>query len=131
MEKYFSAILKMEQTVMFPSLLRGVSFEEQEDGFGGQSDGDKDLYEYYVQLKSIRFLVEGSLAPLGDRLASFTPPRRDPGAKDNADLQSLFSYHVAALRQVLQRLTQAANDVTSKYNGILRQINQSEIPLRW
>ncbi|KAM6448740.1 thyroid hormone-inducible hepatic protein-like [Liasis olivaceus] len=131
MEKYFSAIHKMEQTVMFPSLLRGVSFGEQEDGFGGQSDSDKDLYEYYVQLKSIRFLVEDSLVPLDDRLASFTPPQKDPGAKDNADLQSLFSYHVAALRQVLQRLTQVANNVTSKYNEILQQINQSETPLQW
>ncbi|KFW60690.1 hypothetical protein AS28_00047, partial [Pygoscelis adeliae] len=60
MEQYFSATQKMEQEVMFPSLLRGV-FPQQE-GAAPAAGGHADLYERYQLLKAIKPMVEKGLA---------------------------------------------------------------------
>ncbi|XP_062830580.1 thyroid hormone-inducible hepatic protein [Anolis carolinensis] len=125
MESYFSAVQKMEQTVMFPSLLQGVSFEEKEDAC--DPDGAKDLYEYFTQLKSIKPMVEGGLVPSDNRrLLGVANRAKEPEDNEEQDLERVFYYHVSALHRILQQLTRRADAVTSKYNEIM-----SEISLRW
>ncbi|XP_013921972.1 PREDICTED: mid1-interacting protein 1-B-like [Thamnophis sirtalis] len=123
MEKYVSAIQKMEQTVMFPSLLRGVSLEDLEEAFGADSD-DKDLFEHFVLLKSGKGMLEGG---------RFLPARREklpgvPPVEENVEKESLedvFYYHLSSLCRVLHHLTQRAQAVTAKYNEIMERINHS------
>uniref|UniRef100_A0A2D4KUT7 Uncharacterized protein n=1 Tax=Micrurus paraensis TaxID=1970185 RepID=A0A2D4KUT7_9SAUR len=123
MEKYVSAIQKMEQTVMFPSLLRGVSLEDLEGAFGADS-ADKDLYEHFMLLKSGKGMLEGG-GPL--------PLRREklpvvPQLKENMEKGSLednFYYHLCSLYCILHHLTQRAQAVTTKYNEIMERINRS------
>ncbi|XP_042315095.1 mid1-interacting protein 1-B-like [Sceloporus undulatus] len=132
METYFSAVQKMEQTVMFPSLLRGVSFEEREDAFEADADGAKDLYEYYAQLKSLKQMVEGGLVPSeSHRLPGTATWVKEQVAKEEQDLATLFYYHVSALHRILHQLTRRANTVTSRYNEIMQQINQNGFSLHW
>ncbi|KAH0625247.1 hypothetical protein JD844_033610 [Phrynosoma platyrhinos] len=120
MESYFSAVRKMEQTVMFPSLLRGVSFEEREDAFEVDSDGAKDLYEHYAQLKSIKEMVEGGLVPSeSPRLPGTATRVKEQVAKEEQDLEKLFYYHVSALRHILHQLTRRANTVTCLFEQLL------------
>lgn len=65
MEQYFSATQKMEQEVMFPSLLRGV-FPQQE-GAAPDAKSHTDLYERYQLLKAIKPMVEKGLASVSDQ----------------------------------------------------------------
>ncbi|XP_078246331.1 mid1-interacting protein 1-like [Pogona vitticeps] len=132
MEGYFSAVQKMEQTVMFPSLLLGVSMEDQGDDVNGNStdrdSSDRDLYEYYILLKSIKLTAEGGLGLLKDKSLHL---REDEVKEEKDDLEGLFRHHVSSLCHVLTELTRRANAVTSKYNEIMGQINQNEMALRW
>lgn len=132
MEGYFSAVQKMEQTVMFPSLLLGVSMEDQRDAIHGSSDDraptDRDLYEYFTLLKSIKLTAEGGLGALKDKCLHI---REDEVKEEKGDLEGLFHYHVSGLRHVLVELTRRANTVTSKYNEIMGQINRNEMSYRW
>ncbi|XP_034971571.1 mid1-interacting protein 1-like [Zootoca vivipara] len=132
MEGYVSAVRKMEQTVMFPSLLLGVSLEDQAETFesnssNGDSSSERDLYEDYTLLKSIKGRAECGLAHLDFQ----NPSLKEEESKEKADLEDLFHYHVSGLHRVLTQLTRRANAVTSKYNEIMGQINQNEISLRW
>ncbi|XP_063160560.1 thyroid hormone-inducible hepatic protein-like [Candoia aspera] len=121
--KYFSAIHKMEQMVMFPSLLRGVTFKEQEDGFGAGSV-DKDLFEHFTLLKSGRGMLEGGLLPLRKEKPQVIPQVKEENMeKDN--LEDILYYHLSSLYRVLHHLTQRADAVTSKYNEIMGRISQS------
>ncbi|KAM6448746.1 mid1-interacting protein 1-B-like isoform 1-T1 [Liasis olivaceus] len=123
MEKYFSAIHKMEQTVMFPSLLRGVSFEEQEDGFGVDS-ADKDVFEHFMLLKSGKGMLESGLLPLGKEKPHVIPEVKEENVEKDS-LEDILYYHLSSLYRVLHHLTQRANTVTCKYNEIMGRINQS------
>ncbi|XP_033001911.1 mid1-interacting protein 1-B-like [Lacerta agilis] len=131
MEGYVSAVRKMEQTVLFPSLLLGVSLEDQAETFETDSSngdsGERDLYEDFTLLKSIKGRAEVGLAPLDFQ----DPSLKEEESKGKADLEDLFRYHVSGLHRVLTQLTRRANAVTSKYNEIMGQINQNEISLRW
>ncbi|XP_053167325.1 mid1-interacting protein 1-B-like [Hemicordylus capensis] len=132
MEGCFSAaVQKMEQMVMFPSLLQGVSLEEQGGDTSEADSADKDLYEYYVLLKSIRQMVEGGLVPLDSRKPQTATRLKGQEGKEEDDLEGLFYHHVSALTSVLNQLTRRANTVTSKYDEIMRHFNQSRITLRW
>ncbi|XP_066478438.1 thyroid hormone-inducible hepatic protein-like [Tiliqua scincoides] len=130
MEGYVSAVRKMEQTVMFPSLLQGVSLECADDTVK-TSSGDKDLYEYFTLLKSIKQMAEGGLAPLNDQNPTITARFGEQESREKADLEGLFHYHVSGLYHVLTQLTTRANTVTSRYNDIMGQIYPNEISLRW
>ncbi|XP_062830577.1 thyroid hormone-inducible hepatic protein [Anolis carolinensis] len=121
MEEYFSAVHKMEQTVMFPSLLQGVSLEGKEDTSDSGSE-EKDLYEYYMLLKSIKLVVEGGLLPRSHQTSLVS----EEEVHEDEDLEGFFHYHVSSLYRVLTQLTQRANAVTSKYNEIMGQINGNE-----
>ncbi|XP_058042268.1 mid1-interacting protein 1-like [Ahaetulla prasina] len=123
MEKYVSAIQKMEQTVMFPSLLRGVSLEDLEEAFGADS-ADKDLFEHFMLLKSGKGMLEGGgpLPPTKEKLPVI-PQGKEDMEKDS--LEDIFYYHLSSLYRVLHHLTQRAQAITAKYNEIMERINRS------
>uniref|UniRef100_A0A2D4G7Y0 Mid1-interacting protein 1 n=1 Tax=Micrurus corallinus TaxID=54390 RepID=A0A2D4G7Y0_MICCO len=131
MQRYFSAVRHMEQTVMFPSLLQGVLLEDQEDPAGIDSEKecprDRDLYDYFTLLKSIKSTVESGLPPPNEKRLS----SREEEAREKTDLEGLFRYHISGLYHVLAQLTTRANAVTSRYNEILGQINPNGIAFRW
>lgn len=132
MEQYFSATHKMEQEVMFPSLLRGV-FPEQQDGAAPDADGHADLYERYQLLKAIKPMVEKGLASVNDHNSSSTDA--DPSWSDacsvDAQLEQRLCHHLAGLQQVLTHLTRDTNALTRRYSQILEQISPSEGQPSW
>ncbi|KAF1665402.1 Mid1-interacting protein 1-B, partial [Aptenodytes patagonicus] len=131
MEQYFSATQKMEQEVMFPSLLRGV-FPQQE-GAAPAAGGHADLYERYQLLKAIKPMVEKGLASVNDQ--SQTGADADTSSDDSdtmdAQLEERLSHHLAGLQQVLTHLTRDANALTRRYSQILEQISPSEGQPSW
>ncbi|NXK98090.1 M1I1B protein, partial [Formicarius rufipectus] len=124
MEQYFSATQKMEQEVMFPSLLRGV-FPQQE-GAAPVAGSHTDLYERYQLLKAIKPMVERGLASVNDQspTGADTNMILDEGADNN--LEERLSHHVNGLQQVLTDLTKNTKALTRRYSQILEQINLSE-----
>ncbi|KAM6382252.1 mid1-interacting protein 1-B-like [Alca torda] len=124
MEQYFSATEKMEQEVMFPSLLRGV-FPQQE-GTAPAPGSHTDLYERYQLLKAIKPMVEKGLASVNDPIPTVTDgdTALDEGADSN--LEERLSHHVNGLQQVLTDLTKNTKALTRRYSQILEQINLSE-----
>ncbi|NXJ30496.1 M1I1B protein, partial [Dicrurus megarhynchus] len=124
MEQYFSATQKMEQEVMFPSLLRGV-FPQQE-GAAPDAESHTDLYERYQLLKAIKPMVEKGLASVSDQspAGADTDPALDEGADSN--LEERLSHHVNGLQQVLTDLTKNTKALTRRYSQILEEINLSE-----
>ncbi|XP_040439828.1 thyroid hormone-inducible hepatic protein-like [Falco naumanni] len=131
MEQYFSATQKMEQEVMFPSLLRGV-FPQQE-GAAPAAGGHTDLYERYQLLKAIKPVVEKGLASVTDQ--SQTGTGTDASSDDDdamdAQLEERLSRHLAGLQQVLTHLTRDTNALTRRYSQILEQISPSEGQPSW
>ncbi|KFO86051.1 Mid1-interacting protein 1-B, partial [Buceros rhinoceros silvestris] len=126
MEQYFSATQKMEQEVMFPSLLRGV-FPQQE---GEAAGSHTDLYERYQLLKAIKPMVEKGLASVNDQSPNSTDNNTDTSSDENdimdAQLEERLSHHLAGLQQVLTHLTRDTNALTRRYSQILEQISPSE-----
>ncbi|XP_058041919.1 mid1-interacting protein 1-B-like [Ahaetulla prasina] len=135
LQRYFLAVRQMEQTVMFPSLLQGVSLEDQEDPAEIDTERkcsrDRDLYDDFTLLKSIKSTVESGLPPLHDQTLSSRREEDEEAAKEKTDLEGLFRYHISGLYHVLAQLTSRANAVTSRYNEILGQIGQNGIAFRW
>ncbi|NXU51365.1 M1I1A protein, partial [Turnix velox] len=124
MEQYFLATEKMEQEVMFPSLLRGV-FPQQEK-VDPDAGGHTDLYERYQLLKAIKPMVEKGLASVNDPSQVITDT--DTALEDGSDsnLEERLSHHVNGLQQVLTDLTKNTKALTRRYSQILEQINLSE-----
>uniref|UniRef100_A0A8C3R8U5 M1I1B protein n=1 Tax=Cyanoderma ruficeps TaxID=181631 RepID=A0A8C3R8U5_9PASS len=122
MEQYFSATQKMEQEVMFPSLLRGV-FPQQE-GAAAAAESRTDLYERYQLLKAIKPMVEKGLASVGDQSPTDADTDTDEGADSN--LEERLCHHVNGLQQVLTDLTKNTKALTRRYSQILEEINLSE-----
>ncbi|XP_069706122.1 thyroid hormone-inducible hepatic protein-like [Phaenicophaeus curvirostris] len=130
MEQYLSATQKMEQEVMFPSLLRGV-FPQQEGAAGGHTD----LYERYQLLKAIKPMVEKGLASVTDQSPTSANTDTDTSSDDDdtmdAQLEERLSHHLAGLQQVLTHLTRDTNALTRRYSQILEQISPSEGQPSW
>ncbi|NWV90730.1 M1I1B protein, partial [Machaerirhynchus nigripectus] len=126
MEQYFSATQKMEQEVMFPSLLRGV-FPQQE-GAAPDAESHTDLYERYQLLKAIKPMVEKGLASVSDQSPTGADTDMDTASDEGADsnLEERLSHHVNGLQQVLTDLTKNTKALTRRYSQILEQINLSE-----
>ncbi|NWY51643.1 M1I1B protein, partial [Chionis minor] len=131
MEQYFSATQKMEQEVMFPSLLRGV-FPQQE-GAAPAAGGHTDLYERYQLLKAIKPMVEKGLASVNDQSQSTADADTSSDDDDTMDaqLEERLSHHLAGLQQVLTHLTRDTNALTRRYSQILEQISPSEGQPSW
>ncbi|NXG47815.1 M1I1B protein, partial [Psilopogon haemacephalus] len=124
MEQYFSATQKMEQEVMFPSLLRGV-FPQQE-GEAPATEGNADLYERYQLLKAIKPMVEKGLASVTDQSPDSTSTDAALEEGTDSNLEERLSHHVNGLQQVLTDLTKNTKALTRRYSQILEQINLSE-----
>ncbi|NXY60973.1 M1IP1 protein, partial [Callaeas wilsoni] len=120
MEQYFSATQKMEQEVMFPSLLRGVF--PQEEGATPAVECRTDLYERYQLLKAIKPMVEKGLASVSDQSPSGADTDRDASSDSNeagdAQLEERLSHHLNGLQQVLTHLTRDTNALTRRYSQI-------------
>ncbi|NXF00258.1 M1I1A protein, partial [Menura novaehollandiae] len=133
MEQYFSATQKMEQEVMFPSLLRGV-FPQQE-GAAPAEDSHTDLYERYQLLKAIKPMVEKGLASVSDQSPAGADTDMDTPLESNeagdAQLEERLSHHLTGLQQVLTHLTRDTNALTRRYSQILEQISLSEGQPSW
>uniref|UniRef100_A0A8C3K5U3 M1I1B protein n=1 Tax=Calidris pygmaea TaxID=425635 RepID=A0A8C3K5U3_9CHAR len=131
MEQYFSATQKMEQEVMFPSLLRGV-FPQQE-GAAPAAGSHTDLYERYQLLKSIKPMVEKGLASVTDQTQTDADTNTSSEDNDTMDpqLEERLSHHLAGLQQVLTHLTRDTNALTRRYSQILEQISPSEGQPSW
>ncbi|XP_075583694.1 mid1-interacting protein 1-B-like [Pelecanus crispus] len=131
MEQYLLATQKMEQEVMFPSLLRGV-FPQQE-GAAPAAGGRTDLYERYQLLKAIKPVVEKGLASVTDQnqTGAEADTSSDDGDAVDAQLEERLSHHLAGLQQVLTHLTRDANALTRRYSQILEQISPSEGQPSW
>ncbi|NXL69077.1 M1I1B protein, partial [Chordeiles acutipennis] len=130
MEQYFSATQKMEQEVMFPSLLRGVF--PQKEGAAPATGSHVDLYERYQLLKAIKPMVEKGLASVTDQ--SPTGSDTDTSSHDDtmdSQLEERLSHHLAGLQQVLSHLTRDTNALTRRYSQILEQISPSEGQPSW
>ncbi|NWQ67892.1 M1I1B protein, partial [Neopipo cinnamomea] len=124
MEQYFSATQKMEQEVMFPSLLRGV-FPQQE-GVAPATGRHTDLYERYQLLKAIKPMVEKGLASVNDQSPTATEADTALDVGADSSLEERLSHHVNGLQQVLTDLTKNTKALTRRYSQILEQINLSE-----
>ncbi|NWS79024.1 M1I1B protein, partial [Crotophaga sulcirostris] len=134
MEQYLSATQKMEQEVMFPSLLRGVF--PQQDGAAPAAGGRTDLYERYQLLKAIKPMVEKGLASVTDQSPASASADSESSSSDDDDtmdaqLEERLSHHLAGLQQVLTHLTRDTNALTRRYSQILEQISPSEGQPSW
>ncbi|NXL80824.1 M1I1B protein, partial [Leptocoma aspasia] len=124
MEQYFSATQKMEQEVMFPSLLRGVF--PQEEGAAPDAESRTDLYERYQLLKAIKPMVENGLASVSDQSPSDADTNAAVDEGTDSNLEERLSHHVNGLQQVLTDLTKNTKALTRRYSQIMEQINLSE-----
>ncbi|NXU51364.1 M1I1B protein, partial [Turnix velox] len=130
MEQYFSATQKMEQEVMFPSLLRGVF--RQKEGAATAAGGHTDLYERYQLLKAIKPMVEKGLASVPDQGQTHADTSSDDEDDTmDAQLEKRLSHHLAGLQQILTHLTRDTNALTRRYSQILEQISPGEGQPSW
>ncbi|KAM4585762.1 mid1-interacting protein 1-like [Fundulus diaphanus] len=132
MHRFIAAANNMDETIMVPSLLRDVPLEEQannnnEEETQDASNKQRDMYEHYLLLKSIKNDMEwGLLKREMSSGASFLeiavkqeeqqpPVKGDLPVEDNADLEHQFHYHLRGLFGVLSKLTLQADHLTNRY----------------
>ncbi|XP_005144820.2 thyroid hormone-inducible hepatic protein-like [Melopsittacus undulatus] len=139
MEQYLSATHRMEQEVMFPSLLRGVfpqhqHQQQQQHGEAPDADDHTDLYERYQRLKAIKPIVEKGLASVHDHSSSSSDADAswdEAEVSGDARLEQRLCHHLSGLQQVLSHLTRDTNALTRRYSQILEQISPSEGQPSW
>ncbi|KAF6732459.1 Mid1-interacting protein 1-like [Oryzias melastigma] len=133
MHRFIAAANNMDETIMVPSLLRDLPLDEQACSQGEANNNEppcsnkqRDMYEHYLLLKSIKNDMEwGLLRREMSSGASFLEmavkqEEQQPvtGAlplDDNADLERQFHYHLRGLFGVLSKLTLQADDLTNRY----------------
>lgn len=136
MHRFIAAANNMDETIMVPSLLRDVPLEEQAAGEVEPNNNNneppcpnkqRDMYEHYLLLKSIRNDMEwGLLKREMSSGASFLemavkqeeekkPVTGDLLLEDNSDLENQFHYHLRGLFGVLSKLTLQADHLTNRY----------------
>ncbi|XP_015243850.1 mid1-interacting protein 1-like [Cyprinodon tularosa] len=131
MHRFIAAANNMDETIMVPSLLRDVPLEEQANNNNEEpqvsSNKQRDMYEHYLLLKSIKNDMEwGLLKREMSSGASFleiavkqeeeqSSMKGDLPVEDNADLEHQFHYHLRGLFGVLSKLTLQADHLTNRY----------------
>ncbi|KAG9334422.1 hypothetical protein JZ751_007678 [Albula glossodonta] len=128
MNRFIGAVKNMDQTVMVPSLIRDVPLDEEKEVSPIKSSGngptnyfsERDMYSYYVLLKSIRNDMEWGILQADERrkekhgVNALDISRNE--AEDGAeDLEELFRFHLSGLNTVLSKLTGKANTLTNRY----------------
>ncbi|KAM9376524.1 mid1-interacting protein 1-like [Pholidichthys leucotaenia] len=126
MHRFIAAANNMDETIMVPSLLRDLPLEEQQEANNNEPNKQRDMYEHYLLLKSIKNDMEWGLLKreMGSG-ASFLemavkqeqqPGTGDlPAAANNSDLEHQFHYHLRGLFGVLSKLTIQADHLTNRY----------------
>ncbi|KAM4796141.1 thyroid hormone-inducible hepatic protein [Rhinophrynus dorsalis] len=112
MTRYCTAVQNMEQVVMFPSLLREVPLEQEDDETENQDS--RDLYEHYTKLKTMRISLENGLVPVDDK--TLKTEEKVAGTVNN---EALFYHHFTGLLCTLSQLTKESNALTSKYKDLI------------
>lgn len=160
MHRFIAAANNMDETIMVPSLLRDVPLEEQQQQAAATTtttmgevepnnnhdnsnqelsipSKQRDMYEHYLLLKSIRNDMEwGLLKKEMNSGASFLEiavkqqqqeeeeqqkVHKQQGVsgelllEDNSDLEHQFHYHLRGLFGVLSKLTLQADNLTNRY----------------
>lgn len=160
MHRFIAAANNMDETIMVPSLLRDVPLEEQQQQQAAATttmgevepnnnnhdnsnqelsipSKQRDMYEHYLLLKSIRNDMEwGLLKKEMNSGASFLElavkqqqqeeeeqqkVHKQQGVsgelllEDNSDLEHQFHYHLRGLFGVLSKLTLQADNLTNRY----------------
>lgn len=134
MHRFIAAANNMNETIMVPSLLRDVPLEERavdDDDNNNNEDDDeplcankqRDMYEHYLLLKSIKNDMEWGLLKEMSSGASFLEmavkqeeeQQKPLLPEDNADLEHQFHYHLRGLFGVLSKLTLQADHLTNRY----------------
>ncbi|MBN3323807.1 M1I1L protein, partial [Atractosteus spatula] len=139
MQRFIAAANNMDETILVPSLLRDVPLEDEEGDPQGSNlnnnnphhplrDSEepagpgkqRDLYEHYLLLKSIRNDIEWGLrqrerAGAAGLLGVSVPQEEGEGGDADADLESQFRYHLRGLFAVLSKLTAQADLLTRRY----------------
>ncbi|XP_005913240.1 mid1-interacting protein 1-like [Haplochromis burtoni] len=129
MHRFIAATNNMDETIMVPSLLRDMPLDEQQANNNNEppcSNKQRDMYEHYLLLKSIKNDMEwGLLKREVSSGASFLEmavkqeeqqaAKGDIHVDDNADLQHQFHYHLRGLFGVLSKLTMQADHLTNRY----------------
>lgn len=119
LRRYSSAIHNMEQTVLLPSLLRDMPYDD--DTLDCEAaENSKDLYEYYLQLKAIKNTVESGLVPHDDAKGkSHATLHKSLEPLLEADPEALFHFHLRGLFTVMATLTNKSQSLTKKYLDII------------
>lgn len=161
MHRFIAAANNMDETIMVPSLLRDLPLEDQQQQQAAEGDVEpnnnnnnqhhntsqelsipskqRDMYEHYLLLKSIRNDMEWGLLKEMNSGASFLEiavkqhqqegeqqhqkaavHKQQEGSgelllEDNSDLEHQFHYHLRGLFGVLSKLTLQANNLTNRY----------------
>ncbi|MEE6516640.1 hypothetical protein FKM82_026290 [Ascaphus truei] len=114
MTRYCTAARNMEHMVMFPSLLREIPMEQQEDSANFDS---RDLYDNYIKLKTIRVSLENGVVPLDDwKMVG------EAEAGGTGDSEALCYYHFTSLFRILSTLTKETNAVTGRYKELIGMV---------
>ncbi|XP_032879489.1 LOW QUALITY PROTEIN: mid1-interacting protein 1-B-like [Amblyraja radiata] len=124
MNKFIAAANNMDQTVMVPSLLRDVPLEDENksnvngvSSTGASSSDKRDMYNYFILLKSIKNDIEWGAVQLDDRKKGKAPTIdiRVDEVEGEEDLQKQFHYHLNGLYTVLSKLIRKVNTLTNRY----------------
>lgn len=138
MQRFIAAANNMDETIMVPSLLRDLPLEEQGAAEVEPNNNNtnelpcpnkqRDMYEHYLLLKSIRNDMEWGLlkemsggatflemAVKQEEVVQKQSVTGDLLLEDNSDLEHQFHYHLRGLFGVLSKLTLQADHVTNRY----------------
>ncbi|KAL2077367.1 hypothetical protein ACEWY4_026871 [Coilia grayii] len=137
MNRFMAAANNMDETIMVPSLLRDVPLEEQEGQESVSHNNNieptipskqRDMYEHYLLLKSIRNDMEwgllkrelnsgASLLEMAVKQEEQQQHNEKNGVppEDGSDLEGQFHFHLRGLFGVLAKLTVQADHLTNRY----------------
>ncbi|KAI7801078.1 mid1-interacting protein 1-B-like [Triplophysa rosa] len=119
-KRYSSAVHNMEQTILLPSLLRDVPYDDDDTLDCEAAENNKDLYECYLQLKAIKNTVESGLVPHDDAKGkSHAVLHKSLEPLLEADPEALFHFHLRGLFTVMASLTKKSQSLTKKYLDII------------
>ncbi|XP_077065109.1 thyroid hormone-inducible hepatic protein [Siphateles boraxobius] len=117
LRRYSTVVHNMEQTVLLPSLLRDVPYDEAPDC---EAADTMDLYENYIMLKAIKNTVESGLFPHDDaKTKSHAALHKGLEPLLEAEPEALFHFHLRGLFTVMATLSNKSQNLTEKYLDII------------
>ncbi|XP_078067669.1 mid1-interacting protein 1-B-like [Mustelus asterias] len=112
--RFITSVTVMGETIMVPSLLRDLPVEEEGSHRKSDVSKQRDMYDSYLLLKSIRNDIEWGIPDeqIKSNLESSKAKEEDI---ESGDLQRLLHHHLDGLYNVLSKLTLQANHLTNRY----------------